>query len=279
MANIFHIVNGDAVAPLLRKSGIDGEIIIWREALCDGPLDIQVAGDDFWKKRYDFFEKELGISKLEYFDKTIKEILKADDFPENAEVVMWFEFDLFCQVNLMALCSYLLQNYRKDITYNLVCTGKVKGKEKLQSLTDFSSENFKLLYENKIKISKDNLMFADNCWQTFVENDIEKIAEFNFSKKKSKFQYFQMAMNQHLKRFPSKNNLNEIQNKILKIINLSPFTAIEIVHQLLIWQQQYTVYGFGNTQYFLYIQQLNKYYTIENEKYYLNKAGKAILID
>lgn len=278
MANIFHIVNGDAVVPLLKKSGIDGEIVVWREALCDGPLDIQVASDNFWKKRYDFFEKELGISKLEYFDKTIKEILKADDFPENSEVVMWFEFDLFCQVNLMALCSYLLQNYRKDITYNLVCTGKVKGKEKLQSLTDFSSESFKLLYENKIKLSKNNLIFADNCWQKFVENDIEKIAEFNFGKI-SKFQYFQMAMNQHLKRFPSKNNLNEIQNKILKIINLSPFTANEIVCHLLIWQQQSTVYGFGDTQYFLYIQKLNNYYTIQNEKYYLNKAGKAILIE
>lgn len=276
MAKVFHIVNGDTVVPLLEQSGIEGKIIVWREMLCDGPLDIEVGSDNFWIKRYNFFQTEFRIQKLEYFDKTIKEILKAEDLPVGAEVVMWFEYDLFCQVNLMALCSFLFQSFRKDITYYLVCTGKVKGKEKLQTLSDFTPAAFKNLYEHKIKITRDNLLYAENCWKVFVENDPYKIADFNFGKK-GKFQYFQLAMNQHLKRFPSENGLNEIQIKILKIINLEAFSDGEIVNQLLIWQQQHTVYGFGDMQYFLYLKKLSDYYTIINKKYYLNEAGKAIV--
>lgn len=276
MANIFHIVNGDAIIPLLEKSGIGGEIVVWREMLCEGPLAIEVASDEFWEKRYKFFEENFGIAKLDYFDKTIKEILKVNNFPLNAEVVMWFEFDLFCQINLMALCSYLLQNFRKGITYNLICTGLVKGKEKLQFLTDFTSEDFKILYENKLKLSKNNLVFAKTCWNIFVENDIEKIAKFNFSKK-AKFQYFQLAMNEHLKRFPNENGFNQIDCKILEIINIKALSKNEIIRNLLIWQQQETVYGFGDLQYLLYLKKLNNCYTINTKKYYLNDTGKAIV--
>lgn len=276
MANLFHIVNGDAVVPILKKSGIEGEIIVWREMLSDGPLDLEVASDEFWKKRYAFFEKELHISKIDYFDKTIKEILKVDDLPIDAEVVMWFEFDLFCQVNLMALCAFLLQNYRKDISYNLVCTGKVKGKEKLQSLTNFTDEEFKILYENKLKITRDNLLFAETCWKIFATNNFEEIATFNFAKK-SKFKYFQMAMNQHLKRFSKENTLNEIDFNILKIINLAGLTKNEIIQKILIWQNQETIYGFGDLQYFLYLDKLKNYYEINNELYFLNEKGKSLI--
>jgi hypothetical protein len=276
MANIIHIVNGDAIVPIIEKSGIGGKIVVWREMLCEGPLDEEVASDEFWKKRYQFFEENFGVSKLEYFDKTIKELLKVEDPPVDAELVLWFEFDLFCQINLMALCAYLLQDYRKDILYSLVCTGKVKGKDKMQSLTDFSAEDFPKLYDKKLKITRDNFLFSEKCWKVFVKNNAEELSKFNFNKK-SKFQYFQLAINQHLKRFPAENGLNQIQQKILEIINTNTFTNSEIVQKMLIWQQSETVYGFGDLQYFWYLDKLNCYLDIKEEKYYLNSLGKEII--
>jgi len=276
MANTLHITNGDTTAETLKKTTLTGDIIVWHEMLSVGPICKEVCGDEFWIKRYSFFEQEYQVSKLEYFDKTIKEILKIEDIPLNAEVVLWFEFDLFCQVNLMALCTYLLKNFRKDITYNLICTGWVKGKEKLQSLSDYSVEQYPELYENRIKLSKANLEYATKCWNMYVENNIEELKEFNF-KKVAKFQYFQLAINQHLKRFPAKNGLNEIQQKTLEIINSATFTENEIIQQLLIWQQKETVYGFGGLQYFQYLKKLNNYYTILGSEYYLNENGRDII--
>ena len=276
MANTIHIVNGDAVVPILTKSGIEGDIVVWREMLCDGPVCEKVGGDEFWKKRLDYFEKELDVTKLEYFDKTIKELLKLEDLSNYNELVMWFEFDLFCQVNFMALCTFLYKNYRKTITYNLVCTGKVKGNDKLYSLTDFSPEDFRNLHNNKLKLTKTDLEYAKKCWEAYAKNNIEKIAAFDFNKNK-KFPYFQPAMNQHLKRFQTINGLNEIQNKILEIIDSSALTANEIVSDLLIWQHKETIYGFGDMQYFLYLKKLSDFVQISEEKYFLNETGKAII--
>ncbi|WP_372744055.1 DUF1835 domain-containing protein [Lutibacter sp.] len=276
MVKTVHVLNGDAILPIFKKSNIQGDVVIWREMLCDGPLDTIVASDEFWKKRYAFFEENFAVSKLEYFDKTIKELLKIDDLAEYDEIVMWFEFDLFCQVNLIALCSYLLQNYRKDVTYHLVCPGKVKGKERMQTLADFTSEDYKKLYENRLKISKNNLIFADESWKLYVENNAEKLKKFNF-KKWSKFEYLQLAINEHLKRFPQENGLNEIENKIIKIVATEALTSAEIVKKLLFWQQENTVYGFGDLQYFTYLNMLKKYFVIKDEKYYLNTVGKNLI--
>ena len=276
MAKTIHIVNGDAVVPILIESGVEGDIVVWREMLCDGPVCGRIGSDHFWKKRLDYFEEELGISKVDYFDKTIKELLKLEALSNYNELVMWFEFDLFCQVNLMALSAYLYKNYRKIVTYNLVCTGKVVGSDNLHSLTDFSPSAIKKLFNNKVKLTKIDLEYAKECWELFAENNIEKIAVFDFNKKE-RFPYFQLAMNQHLKRFKTINGLNEIQVKILNIINTSALTANEIVRNVLIWQQQETVYGFGDMQYFLYLKKLRDFVQISEEKYFLNATGKAII--
>ena len=277
MENRLHIANGDCTAEIIKKTNLVGDILVWRELLCEGPICKDVGSDEFWLKRYAYFENELGVSKLEYFDKTIKELVQLEDVEVYDEVVLWFEFDLFCQVNLMALCSYLLQSFRKDVTYKLVCTGWVKGKEKLQSLSNFSSNEFESLYENSLNISKSNLEFAEQCWNVYVENNIENLQEFNFNKQLGKFPYFQKAMEQHLSRFPDEKGINQIQYKILEIINFKPLAEREIVRELLLWQTQETIYGFGDLQYFQYLNKLNKYYKIADSKYYLNKEGESIL--
>ncbi|MFK5958280.1 MAG: DUF1835 domain-containing protein [Lutibacter sp.] len=274
MTKTLHVLNGDSTAEILEKSKIKGAIIVWRELLCDGPLHKNVGSDEFWLNRYTFFEQELGTERLDYFDKTIKEIVKLEDVSDYNEVVLWFEFDLFCQVNLLALCTYLLDNYVKKTNYYLVCTGNKKGEKQLQSLLNFSPEDYETLYENKISLSKSNLEYAKKCWNVFVENSFEELKNFNFNQS-SKFQYLQVAMNQHLLRFLSENGFNQISTKILEIINFNSLSEVEIVKNLLIWQKEETVYGFGDMQYFLYLNKLENYYSIKEYKYYLNEKGNA----
>ena len=275
MSKIIHVLNGDCSVQLLKKSGLEGEIAVWRELLCEGPLHADFASDDFWRKRYTYFKEELGVDKLEYYDKTIKEILKIEDVSGYSEVVLWFEYDLFCQVNLLAACSYLLKDFKKYVKLSLVCVGSFKGKENLQSLTDFSPNDFITLYKNRLNLSKSNLIFADECWKLYAENDVEKLKNFNF--RHPKFEYLQAAIHQHLKRFPNENGLNEIDTKILQIISENSCTKNEIIRALLIWQTKETVYGFSDLQYVKYLEKLKKYYTLVKGCYMLNVNGGKLL--
>jgi len=276
MTNILHILNGDSTAEIFDKTSIVGDIVVWREMLCEGVVKSEIGSDDFWKSRYDFFESEFGIGKLEYFDQTIKELVKLEELSTYREVVLWFEYDLFCQVNLIAACSYLIKSFRKDINYYLVCTGKEKGKDQLQTLSNYGPNEYKILYKNKVKLTKNDLLFAEYCWNLYIENDLIKLKNNDFSKN-SKFEYLPMAIDQHILRFPNINGLNQIENKILELINSGLTSKNKIVRQLLIWQQKETVYGFGDMQYFMTLKNLKKFYTDHNNVILLNNKGKQLV--
>ena len=47
--NILHILNGDATANSFAGTGLDGEIMIWREVLSEGPLEENIASGSFGK--------------------------------------------------------------------------------------------------------------------------------------------------------------------------------------------------------------------------------------
>ena len=276
MNSTIHILNGDSTLFGLKKGGIKGDVLVWREMLVEGDLEYDVGTDEFWKKRYQFFKESLNVDRLEYFDKVIKELVQIEDLSTYKEVVLWFEYDLFCQVNLMALCSYLLKNYRKDITYYLVCVGKKSGVDTLQTLADYAPDAYKLLYEDRIKITRNDLLFADASWKVYVDNKTEELTAFNFDKNK-KFRYLQMAIKQHLKRTPDKIGLNQLDYIILKTIQAKQATEKQILNALLHWQRRETVYGFGDLQYLMHLKNLKKFYSIEKGKYALNTLGKSIL--
>ena len=65
MNKTIHILNGDSMAQILEKSGIKGDVVVWRELLCEGPLHMAIGSNEFWTKRYTFFEEEFG--DLQYF--------------------------------------------------------------------------------------------------------------------------------------------------------------------------------------------------------------------
>ena len=276
MTNVLHILNGDSTYGIFKQTSIPGDVVVWREMLCEGNVVKDVGSDPFWKERYSYFEKELGVEKLEYFDKTVKKLIQLQDVAGYSEIVLWFEYDLFCQINLLALCTYLLKSYRKDICYFLVCTGKEKGKSQLQTLADYSPKEYENLYQNKRKIVRNHLLFAQNAWEVYAENDINKLKAFDFNQSK-KFIYLQAAIDQHLLRFKDENGLSQIDHKILSLIDSGIYNEKELIKELLYWQKEQTVYGFGDVQYENYIKKLGDFILVENGRIKLNKKGKEIV--
>ena len=101
-----NITNGDSAAGTMSEAGVEGKIIAWRDVLHEGPVDASlsleelskqrarfIAGnnwDDFSHVSGDFTERDRVIRHLDYFD----------------EVVLWFEDDLYDQLQLIQLLDF-----------------------------------------------------------------------------------------------------------------------------------------------------------------------------
>jgi hypothetical protein len=272
--SILHITNGDSTTNYLKKLNFNGEYITWREMLCEGKTTVNVGSETFWKNRFDFFKSSYKISKQKFIDYTVKEYRSLCNKKEQKEIVLWFEHDLFCQINMIALISWL-KRYRKGHHISLVCSGKVKGSKKLLSLTELNQDQIKDHFTNRIDLTQDDIEYADYIWQLYCSDSplrLETVYKFN---PMSPFQYLASALEVHLKRFPSiENGLNNIENTILRTADNQIFNSKgEFVNQLLKDQE---TFGFGDVQYQHQIEKLQKLFSSFNPVK-LSKKGKQVL--
>ena len=98
MQQQYHILNGDSLRQSFPQE-IKGERIVARECLVDG----DIGGDDLrelYETRAEFISTAYsGYSREHYYKSTVPEFDKIQALPDNADISLWFEDDLFCQVN------------------------------------------------------------------------------------------------------------------------------------------------------------------------------------
>ena len=103
---IYHVLNGDALAGILPDI-ILGERIIFRECLIDGPV-MPTPTQELWEIRAEFINNNYpGFDKIDYRKYSYEELLKIKSIPIDSQIYLWFEEDLFCQVNLWFVLNYL----------------------------------------------------------------------------------------------------------------------------------------------------------------------------
>ena len=273
MSSLLHITNGDSFTQRLNKLDIKGDVITWREMLCEGKTLNNVGSESFWKTRYEFLHKNYKVSKSWFIEKTLKEHRSLCNHKQQDQIVLWFEYDLFCQVNMLAVISWLLAN-RKYAQISLVCSGKEDESGTMYALNDLSNEQLNGLYTDRKVLTQDDIEYADYVWQLYCSNNpmrLENLTDF----KAYQFDYLGAAIQSHLKRFPSIiNGLNNMENTILNLaVEKKPESRNDLLKTVL--QNQGNL-GFGDSQYDRAITRLKPLFTAFNPVR-LTKKGKEIL--
>ena len=273
-SSTLHITNGDNTTNYLKKLHFSGDFITWREMLCEGKTTTDVGSEIFWKNRFNFLKSSYKISKQKFINYTLKEYRNLCKKKDTKEIVLWFEYDLFCQINMIAVISWL-KKYRKGYHISLVCSGKIKGSKKLKGLSELTENQLHQHYKNRVDLTQDDIEYADYIWQLYCSDTplrLETVYKFN---PMSPFHYLAKAIEAHLQRFPSlKNGLNCLENSILEIANTQQFSSKnELITTLL---KRKTNHGFSDLQYNHQIEHLHKLFTSFNPVK-LSRKGKKVL--
>ncbi|WP_010228416.1 DUF1835 domain-containing protein [Gillisia marina] len=270
MPRQLHIANGNILAQNILDLGIQGDIIIWREMLCEGPTTYELGTPEFIKIRKAFLKSSYQINPEDYGDKFIKELRKLDSIKDVDEIILWFEFDLFSHLNMLAAISQLLEN-KVDLPVYLVCSKKLKGEKEFQPLSQLSLKHLKNHFDQKIHLDQDDLEMANLIWQYYNEENPLKLKAL--IKQKSNFEYLSSCVRTHIERFPnSKTGLNTIEANILSLIKEHNITSL---NQLLGYSIQYQgYYGYGERQIQRLLNKLKQFYTLNSDRIIFTKKGE-----
>ena len=194
MTQRLNITNGDSAAGTLSEAGIAGKIISWRDVLHEGPVDSSLpleelskqrarfiseqSWDDFAHVSGDFAERDRVIQHLDYFD----------------EIVLWFEDDLYDQLQLIQLLDFLGLGAARKKTLSLI---QVDG-----YIPPLSASQLKELDEKRPRVTREQLDLAQRAWKLFGSDDPSAIARL-LDGNTSALPYLAPALRRHLEEFPA----------------------------------------------------------------------------
>lgn len=140
------MTNGDATVPGLRGAGVGGTIMAWRDVLHEGPVP-DVPEDELRGIRAGFLAGEGGAdigtaSEFAERDRTLA-ALRGGSF------VLWFEADLYDQLQLIQILAKLRELGVPAGQITLICIGEHQGIAHFGGLGELSSEQLSRLPGNR----------------------------------------------------------------------------------------------------------------------------------
>ena len=267
-----HITNGSHLTNVLNELNIQGVKLTWQELLCEGPTTEKVGSELFLETRKSFFTQFYNIDLDIEFIKS--ELDKFNDSENYSEIVLWFEYDLFCHINMIAIIS-LIQQKKMNLPLHLVCSGRIEGSKNLMGLSELSPEQLLNHYKNKVLLNKDDIDIATTVWGIYCGVDHTLLKPFIV--KPSSFKYLSNCLKAHLERFPnSVDGLSILERNILQIIVKQSITS---KHHLLGYALNYQgYYGFGDLQLERISNQLSMFYSVTEGEIELNRKGHEALL-
>ncbi len=249
MKQQFHILNGDALKNRFPDT-FGKNIIVARECLMDGDVSGNTL-NEFYANRAKFIGDYFGkIESSDYYSVTVAEFEKIGDIPENSEVNLWFEDDLFCQVNFWFVVYLINQNNRNHSIYLVRPT---IGNE--YNFGNLSDKALIIAYRKRILLTETDLKNIEKLWNYYrVDNfaELKKLAnDLSY-----KFSFIKPAVNAHIARIPGNGQPGKPVQTLLKIINELDTTSFEPVFREFCKRE--AIYGYGDLQVKKMLNELNK---------------------
>ncbi len=230
-----HVLAGDALAESFENCNIEGEMIVCRECLVVG--DVKAASlEEFWQIRAKFITNNYGEKEENYYQYSAGEFEKLRTLATSeTEVNLWFEYDLFCQVNLW-FCLYLLQESKAKIFRVLPV---VRQSDQIwKGFGGLDKETLEKCFAERAEFNEAEILRGANLWKAYQIADFETLEKLSETKSAC-FPYLQEVCRAEIEKA-------SVPAKILQRIMATGKTDFtEIFTE---FTTQAGVYGFGDTQ-------------------------------
>jgi len=239
-----HVVNGDALA---HKFPVPGTVIVCRECLMEGPVSATID-ESFWMQRGAYLAKTFQGEPEFYFSAVKPQFDQLKHLPNGAPVNLWFEHDLFCQVNMWFVIAHLLKNNFESPLFRIL---PAAANENIWlGFGRAQKEDLEQCFRERIQFSRADMLLGKNLWHAYAQNDLQAL--MTLSKESSScFPYLQEVCAAHIDR--TKGRLQKRLNQIMEEGHRD-FSAIFSE-----FARTEGIYGFGDLQVKNLLATLEKY--------------------
>jgi hypothetical protein len=211
---VLHVTNGDVVAGLIRDARLPGTIVPWQDALHEGPVPAKLSHEELRDMRARFIEA-CGWAPYEAVYGSFAERDRALAAVQGTEeVVLWFERDLYDQLQLIQILDRL--GARRA---SLADLGEPRRASVVKALG---------LYERRVPVAGAARQLGRDAWRAFTSadpTDLERLLAAGTND----LPFLAAALLRHLQEFPStRDGLSRTEQQLLDAVNLGAGTRAEL---------------------------------------------------
>ncbi|MFN2577871.1 MAG: hypothetical protein ABR607_09310 [Pyrinomonadaceae bacterium] len=250
---MLHIHNGDSTAGTARQANIPGEHIAWREALVCGPTPAGLSEQEFidTRARHLADSYDVPVEKCKKELRAMHQALAA--FSEHDEVVLWFEHDLFCQIQLIYLLNWFAGRNLGQTKLQLICIDEFPGVKIFHGLGQLNEEQLRSLFPGRRQLTAEQLALATKAWAAYCAPDALRLIAL-LKSDMSALPFLKDALSKHLQRFPStRNGLGRVENAGLELVPAG-YGKFRSLFPAFIRRE--SAYGFGDAQLYASMRRL-----------------------
>ncbi|HYW41527.1 MAG TPA: hypothetical protein VE959_01640 [Bryobacteraceae bacterium] len=205
---MLHVTNGTSVS--LAESGLGGEVLAWVDVLHEGPVPAGLGLDELSRLRGIFLD-----SCWPSADSAAEALARRDAalarLGEHEEVALWFEHDLYDQLQLIQVLDWFRGRPGGATRVNLISIDDYLGR--------LTGAELAALWPRRHPVSQAELDLAAAAWQAFRSpdpTDIERLLRQDTSA----LPFLAGALERHLQQFPAvENGLARTERQILELVD------------------------------------------------------------
>jgi hypothetical protein len=207
---MLHFTNGDHAAEAMAQAGITGRIIPWRDVLHEGPVPAGLDLNELRSVRARFLS-ECGWGT---YNEMLAMLGERDGaligFGQHEEVVLWFEHDLYDQLQLVQLLAWFAGREIGETRLSLVGAGEY--------LSRVTPGRLRELLAGRSRVTREQLELGRRAWTAFTAPQPTTLEELP-SRDLDALPFLRAALRRYLEELPSTTNgLSRSEHQALEAI-------------------------------------------------------------
>ena len=220
-----------------------------------GPAPEGLSLEAWREARAKFLADEYELKFEDCRKDLLQQEAALERFTEHDETILWFEHDLFCQINLIYLLDWFSKRPVDKTRLSLICVGEFPGVEDFRGLGQLTGEQLASLFGTRHEVTTEELGLAARAWAAYVSDNPQPIAQL-IDEESSALPFLKAALRLHLMRFPSATNgLGRVENKALEMISHGPVGFKSLFPR---FAKAEPTYGLGDSQFWNELKRLGK---------------------
>jgi hypothetical protein len=222
---LHHVTNGDALSAKLAAAQIPGSVSTWSDILHEGPVPEGQSHDQLSALRARYVA-DAGYGAYEDLATSFRQAQGAIDRPTYDELVLWYEHDLFDQLNLIQLLDRIAVQERR-VPVSLVSIDSFPGYPRFHGMGELTPEEIAGLFPARKPVTDTQIALAQRAWAAFRAPAPTALEQF-LDTDTGELPFLAPALQRHLEEFPSeRNGLSRTEQQLLELVEPRPLAIID----------------------------------------------------